>query len=349
MKILFAWELGASSEILWCMRRTALALKKLDSCCKIAIACSQALDRKQVPWADKVYWAPRVAFQHDRKSSGTAQQLHELGWTTDELRGMHLTSWSSIFEQLRPDITLSFEAPSATLVGTMLGNRILMATARRMNDAAQIEVDFPELAEWFRAFSGHRVTEILNRPGISYLPTIIDVNHSSLVINATMFDQKPSGRSPLALLVGIPEQDNTLIQRRVTRGGIECLSIERPQDLFSEAYAAVSPNLVIGCYDPISTSFALNHGLPYLGRPGVDDSSIPIGKSMEQGKRAYRLDSEGLMIDLLLSDLRGFQDRALEQFRGDRGGACSPEEALDMFLRTKKKPPPRGLHLNQGS
>lgn len=338
MKILFAWELGASSEILWCMRRTALALKKIDPRCKIAIACSQALDRMQVPWADKVYWAPRVAFQHDRKSSGTAQQLHELGWTTDELRGMHLSSWGSIFDQLRPDITLSFEAPGATLVGTMLGNRILIATARRMSDAAQIEADFPELAEWFMAFSGHRVTEILNRPGVSFLPTIIDANHASLVINATLFDQRPSDRSPLALLVGIPEQDVTLFQRRFSRSGIDSLSVERPQDLFSESYAAVNPSLVIGCYDPISASFALNQGLPYLGRPGLDDSSTPIGKSMEQGKRAYRLDSEGLMIDLLLSDLRGFLDRALEQFRDDRGGACPPEEALDMFLRTKKSP-----------
>lgn len=336
MKILFTWELGSSQETLWSMGRLALALKKILPGCRIAIACLNSVDRALVPWADKVFSSSKIAFRHQLQSSGVSHQLNHLGWTTQELRAMHLQTWNSAFERIKPDVTFAFEAPGSVIVGTMLGYRVLLATARLPDDYSILEIDFPELTDWVRNFSGNGLPQILNRPGISFLSSVFDVGRSSMVLSARLFD--PSNANEPDTVVVFPEslsRPEGLISRLNDRG-LRVIALNSPKELFcSDVARHGGVKLVIGSYDAFSATYALNVGAPYLGVPGDDRDSRHIAASLEKANRGFRLDTEGVMLDIVLSGLDSFSSRSMELLELDGGGVCSVETACEFFVNKK--------------
>ncbi|MBD8088405.1 hypothetical protein IFT48_00160 [Pseudomonas fluorescens] len=336
MKILFAWELGSSQETLWCMGRLARALKAVIPDCKIAVACVNPINRADVPWATKVYASSKLAFRHEKNSQGVAHQLHHLGWTTHELRAMHLQTWSAAFEKIKPDLTFAFEAPSAVIAGTLLGNRILLATARLRDDYSHLENDFPELTDWVKELCGHSLETILNRPGISFLSSFIDTGRSSLVLNVSLFDKGEQLDSPKALILANGVFDQSQVVLRLSEQGITPILIGNASKLLDCSFTdSNAVGLVVGPYDTLSTTYALNRGIPYLGTPGTDPQSQAIAGLMEGSKRGYRLGSDGLMLDVLLASLTSFNAQAREQNALDGGGVCSVESACEFFVGKK--------------
>lgn len=336
MKILFTWELGSSPETLWCMGRLARTLKSEYPHCKIALACVNPIDRSAVPWATKVFASSKLAFRHEATSEGVAYQLHHLGWTTHELRAMHLQSWSAAFEKIKPDLTFAFEAPSSVIVGTLLNYRVLLATARLRDDYSHLEKDFPELTDWIFDLCGQTLETILNRPGISFLSSIIDTGRSSLVLNASLFDRSSDPAPSKAIILEGCALDHSRVIQRLVDNRLDPVSISNGSKLLDPDFVdSEGARLVIGPYDPISTTYALNKGIPYLGMPGRDAQSQSIARLMEGAKRGYRLDGDGLMLDVLLSSLANFNAQSRDQNALDGGGVCSVESACEFFVGKK--------------
>jgi len=336
MKILFTWELGSSMKTLWCMGRLARTLKSEYPHCKIAVACVNPIDRADVPWATKVYSSSKLAFLHEMASEGVAHQLHHLGWTTHELRAMHLQNWSAAFEKMKPDLTFAFESPGAVIVGTLLNYRVLLATARLRDNYSHLEKDFPELTDWIEDLTGHKLEAILNRPGISFLSSIIDTGRSSLVLNTSMFDPVENISSPTAIILSDAVFDHSYMVQRLVECGLKPVLISSASKLLDPTFSeSEGVRLVIGPYDVITTTFALNKGVPYLGKPGSDPQSQGIASLMEGAKRGYRLDGEGLMLDLVLASLRSFNEQSRDQSILDGGGSCSLASACEFFVGKK--------------
>ena len=336
MKILFTWELGSSLETLWCMDRLARTLKSEYPHCKIAVACVNAINRADVPWATKVFASSKLAFRHDEISVGVAHQLHHLGWTTHELRAMHLQTWSAAFEKIKPDLTFAFEAPSAVIVGTLLNYRVLLATARLRDDFSHLEKDFPELTDWIMDLCGHSLEKILNRPGISFLSSVFDTGRSSLVLNASLFDRSQDPAPSTAIILAHEVFDHGQVMQRLVDAGLKPVIISSSSKLLDPSFVeSGGASLVIGPYDTITTTYALNKGIPYLGVPGGDAQSQSIASLMEGSKRGYRLDSDGLMLDVLLSSLKSFNAQSREQNALDGGGVCSVASACEFFVGKK--------------
>ncbi|AYG48400.1 hypothetical protein DV532_29630 (plasmid) [Pseudomonas sp. Leaf58] len=335
MRVLFASEMGSAAENFHLMKIVAAELRARMPQCEIILATSLKAKDVDISWADKGYSTPKFTFRHDAEGDGVIQQLHYLGWTTDELRKIQFNNWRTLLEELEPEQVICCNAPGAVIVATMLGCPCLtLATEPNVDESRSLEL-FPELNAWAHDMVGMGVVELTNRPGIAFLSSMSDTPRSSMMLNASPFEYvaKSTAIGP-PLLIGRLNDDWKAIQQHLQACG---LTPERigTSELFSDdtlaRLACAKPSFVLGAYDFASTSLALSLGVPYLGMPQTELERRQAAQ-LEASKRSYRITSDPVMVDILLGSMPGFQRDAAARHEADQGGFCSIETALDMVI-----------------
>ena len=336
MRILFASELGSAAENFHLMKIVAAELRVRQPQCEIILATSLKAKDVDISWADKGFSTPKFTFRHDAEGDGVIQQLHYLGWTTDELRKIQFNNWRTLLEELEPEQVICCNAPGAVIVATMLGCPCLtLATEPNVDESRSLEL-FPELDAWSHDMVGMGIVELTNRPGIAFLSSMADAPRSSMMLNASPFEYVPRSTAvgPPLLLVGKLTADWKRVQSHLDTAGMapDCLGVT---ELFADdglaRLAGAKPAFVLGSYDFTSTSLALSLGVPYLGMPHTESERRQAAQ-LEGSKRSYRITSDPVMVDFLLASMPGFQRDAAARHETDQGGFCTIEGALDMVI-----------------
>jgi hypothetical protein len=335
MRVLFACELGSGAENFHQMKIVAAELRARTPNTEIFLATSLKAKDVDISWADRGFSTPKFTFRHDAAGEGVIQQLHYLGWTTEELRKIQFNNWRTMIEELEPDQVICCKAPGASIVATMLGYPCVSLVAEPDVDSASSRELFPELDAWCHEMVGVGIIELSNRPGIAFLSALVDQPRSTMMLNASPFEHiSLSDTQGPALLIGtrLPAEWKAA-QAHLDASGIEVQHIGI-QDLYAGdilTNLAKTPAFIMGSYDFTSTTLALSLGVPYLGMPG-SETERKLASQLEASKRSYRLTSDPVMIDILLGSMQGFQRDARAKYEADRGGFCLIEDALDMVL-----------------
>lgn len=336
MRILFACELGSVAENFHLMKIVAAELRARLRRCEIVVATSLKAKDVDLSWADAGYSTPKFTFRHDSAGDGVIQQLHYLGWTTDELRKIQFNNWRSLLEQVEPNLVVCTRAPGAVIVATMLGYKCLTLETEPYIALESSLTLFPELNAWAEDMVGLGIEGLLNRPGIAFLSALGDASRSTMMLNASPFEGVSLAPTPGPPLLVMQGKDDALqlLEAHLDASGWKPHKIDAANLYTPELLPGLSnshPAFVVGSYDSASTSLALTLGVPYLGLP-LSDLAKQQAAQLEAIKRSFRITSDPVMVDFLLDSMPGLQRDAAERHRVDRGGFCALDTALDMVL-----------------
>lgn len=336
MRILFAWELGSGPESLFYMKLVAAELRARYGFVEITLATSLNAKDIDVSWADNGYSTPKFTFRHDAVGEGVVQQLHYLGWTTQELREIQFNNWRTLLDKARPNLVVCCDAPGALVTAALMGHECLVLSHEREVDVQASLALFPELDDWAHGLVDVGISAVCNRPGVTFISSIVDGPRTSMTLNASAFEHlcARSGADEPLILGDASNEQWQAVGARLRGLGYEP-QVMSPQVLYQDQIqqqlAQRTPSFVLGSYDRHSTALALSLGVPYLGIPRTTAEKV-FARQLDATKRSFTVGSDLLMLNVFHGQRAHFTQDALSKTEKDRGGFCKLEDALGVML-----------------
>ncbi len=336
MLILCIYELGSPLESLSHLKQCCDQIRQSHQNVEIVLATKTDLENADISWADKAFITPAIKVKTSHDAHGFWRYLHATGWTDIGLRKANYEVWGALFNELNPDYILCAGSPSGLLMATLLGYKVIqVGNGQHMPHGASwpSECPFPELSGWIESITQIPLHLLLNKPGIVFCPRVADEPRKGAYFNVA--DQTPGSSNFTGQVLALWDIRHDLTAELIeTATGLwgESFSLMSPDDFrmnYSGRAVEGSPVLILGNYDALSLSLAIEHNLPYLGSP-LSRYQHSIASRCEASKLTFRLDRQ---LEILKAyDLDPYALQIHAQSRSNIGNSFSDLKALIEFL-----------------
>lgn len=314
MKILMTWEMGADTAHLDHLKLMAIALRQREERVHITLATTQALPKDSARWADDIYVTGRVQLKHPASSAGIMQHLHQLGWTSPDLRQSIFSTWSQIFNHVKPEVVIAEASPGALLTAILHEIPVIQTGygSFLLSDIDMVEHgDFPEFQQWLWSLTGRRLGALMNKPGLSFLPPGTDLKRPSLIMSVN-----PAVWPDIS---DLPLYDEDVLWRFCGQNQNEIGPLLAQLGYSSRQIGLVDPcqlrpgQFMMGRYETLSICQAYASGSLYLGlTPEIKNEQVALKCDIK--KISYRIDNEE-ELSMILDSAKS--RRGLQPLRSD--------------------------------